>query len=46
MTGTDKRYFAAANTGKGFVSYYDEIFGKCKRIDIIKGGSGTGKVDL
>ena len=46
MTGTDKRYFAAANTGKGFVSYYDEIFGKCKRIDIIKGGSGTGKSRL
>lgn len=39
----EKKYFAAANTVSGFVSYYDEIFGKCSRVYIIKGGSGTGK---
>ena len=40
---SEKKYFAAANTVNGFVSYYDEIFGKCSKIYIIKGGSGTGK---
>lgn len=40
---TEKRYFAAANTTNGFLSYYSEIFGKCKSVYIIKGGSGTGK---
>lgn len=40
---TEKRYFAAANTTSGFKSYYTEVFGKCDRIYIIKGGSGTGK---
>ena len=39
----EKRYFAAANTVSGFVSYYHEIFGACEKIYIIKGGSGTGK---
>ena len=40
---TEKKYFAAANTVDGFRSYYSEIFGKCDRVYIIKGGSGTGK---
>ncbi len=40
---TEKKYFAAANTVGGFVSYYNDIFGKCERIYVIKGGSGTGK---
>ena len=40
---SEKKYFAAANTVDGFVSYYDEIFVKCSRVYIIKGGSGTGK---
>lgn len=40
---TEKKYFAAANTVGGFVSYYGDIFGKCGRIYVIKGGSGTGK---
>ena len=39
----ERAYFAASNTCEGFVSYYNEIFDKCKRIYIIKGGSGTGK---
>ena len=40
---SEKKYFAAANTTGGFRSYYDEVFGKCERTYIIKGGSGTGK---
>ena len=40
---SEKKFFAAANTIDGFVSYYGEIFGKCQRTYIIKGGSGTGK---
>ena len=40
---TEKKFFAAANTVDGFKSYYAEIFGKCDRIYVIKGGSGTGK---
>ena len=37
--------FAAANSGRGFVSFYDRIFGReqIKRRYIIKGGPGTGK---
>lgn len=38
-------FFAAANSGNGFVSFYDEIFNS-KRIArryLIKGGPGTGK---
>lgn len=42
----EKRYFAGANTTKGFVSYYDEIFKPCSSIYVIKGGSGTGKSRL
>ena len=40
-----KTSFAGANTGKGFVSFYDTIFPE-EELDglyIIKGGSGTGK---
>ena len=39
------RLFVGANTGKGFVSFYDTILAdeKIKRIYIIKGGPGTGK---
>ena len=40
-----KEFFAAANSGKGFISFYDSIFkGKnIKRRYLIKGGPGTGK---
>ena len=40
-----KRYFAAANTGEGFKSYFEEIFFSPSVIKryIIKGGPGTGK---
>lgn len=37
------KYFAAANTGQGFVSFFDGIFANIPRLYIIKGGSGTGK---
>ena len=41
----EERYFAASNSGKGFVSYFGEIFDpEClEHIYIIKGGPGTGK---
>lgn len=41
-------YFAAANSGKGFVSFYDEVFNRptLKKRYIIKGGPGTGKSSL
>ena len=40
---SEKKYFAAANTEKGFVSYYDEVYGNLEMTYIIKGGPGTGK---
>lgn len=36
-------YFAASNSGRGFVNYYGEVFGTAGRIFVIKGGPGTGK---
>ncbi len=36
-------YFAAMNTGDGFMSFFSEIFGSLKHLYIIKGGPGTGK---
>ncbi len=40
-----KKYFAAANTPDGFLSYFPDIFSpdKLNRLYIIKGGPGTGK---
>lgn len=48
LTEENKVYFAAANTSKGFVSYFDSVFDpNClKEIYIIKGGPGTGKSGL
>ena len=42
---TDAALFAASNSGKGFCSYYKEIFGEKNifRRYLIKGGPGTGK---
>ena len=42
------RYFAAANSGLGFKSYFEDIFFDegIKRRYIIKGGPGTGKSTL
>ncbi len=41
-------YFAAANTARGFVSWFNDIFDPrtINRTYIIKGGSGTGKSTL
>ena len=40
-----KTSFAGANTGRGFVSFYDTIFpeDELDGLYIIKGGAGTGK---
>ena len=39
------KYFAAANTYGGFRSHFDRIFNsdKFEKVDILKGGPGTGK---
>ena len=46
--GVKKAFFAAANTGDGFVSMFEELFfgGNIKKRYIIKGGPGTGKSSL
>ena len=43
MKKCEKSYFAASNTGDGFVNYYDLVFAPDERIYILKGGPGTGK---
>ena len=42
-TKWDQVYFAASNTGAGFVNYFDRIFLQDERVYILKGGPGTGK---
>lgn len=46
--GDRNEYFAASNSGRGFISYYDKVFDpeKFKRIFILKGGPGCGKSSL
>lgn len=41
----ENAYFAASNSSKGFISYYEEIFraSRIGRIFAVKGGPGTGK---
>ena len=41
----ERRYFAASNSGTGFVNYFPRIFGggACRRLFVVKGGPGTGK---
>ena len=43
-----KTYFAAANSYKGFISYFEQVFQSenFDRIFVIKGGPGTGKSSL
>ena len=40
-----RKYFAAANTYTGFISYFDTVFDpeKFSRLYVLKGGPGTGK---
>ena len=38
-----KKYFASSNSVKGFVNYFPDVFGSCRRLYIVKGGPGTGK---
>ena len=44
----NQKYFAAANSYNGFVSFFREIFNseEFERIYVIKGGPGTGKSSL
>ena len=41
-------FFAASNSGRGFVSYFGEVFAndKYKKVYVLKGGPGTGKSSL
>ncbi len=41
----EEKYFAAANSGEGFVSYFGEVFRseEFEHVYIVKGGPGTGK---
>ena len=43
-----RKYFAAANSYTGFVSYFDSVFSpeEFERIYLLKGGPGTGKSSL
>lgn len=43
---SSKSYFASANSGSGFVGFFDEIFSPCSYRYVIKGGPGTGKSTL
>jgi hypothetical protein len=46
MPQYEKRYFAAANSCNGFVSFFDDIYKNVDKLYIIKGGPGTGKSKL
>ncbi len=41
-----KEHFASSNSGRGFNSYFNEVFEEADRLYIIKGGPGTGKSSL
>ncbi len=38
-----EKYFCAANSGSGFVSFYPQLIAESERVFVIKGGPGTGK---
>ena len=46
MNNTELSFFASANSGRGFINYYGDIFKNLKKHYIIKGGPGTGKSSL
>ena len=37
------KYFAAANSSRGFKNYFKEVFGGADTVYVVKGGPGTGK---
>ena len=44
--GGEIKYYASANSSRGFVNYYPKCFGESSRVTrlyVIKGGPGTGK---
>jgi len=40
---SEKKYFASANSTKGFVNFFPAVFGGCRRLYVVLGGPGTGK---
>lgn len=46
MNNSELNFFASANSGRGFVNFYGDIFKGLKKHYIIKGGPGTGKSSL
>ncbi|MBE6573964.1 MAG: hypothetical protein E7652_06180 [Ruminococcaceae bacterium] len=46
MQVNSEYFFASANSGKGFINLFGDIFSSCRHLYIIKGGSGTGKSSL
>lgn len=40
---SEKKYFASANSTRGFVNYFPDVFGGCRRLYVVLGGPGTGK---
>ncbi len=38
-----EKYFCAANSGGGFISFYPQLISESERVFVIKGGPGTGK---
>ncbi len=46
MNNSELSFFASANSGRGFINYYGDIFKNLKKHYIIKGGPGTGKSSL
>jgi len=43
---TELRYFACANSCRGFINYFPSVLRNMDRIFILKGGPGTGKSTL
>lgn len=46
MNNNELSFFASANSGRGFVNFYGDIFNGLDKHYIIKGGPGTGKSSL
>ena len=46
MTKPVRKYFACANSCKGFINFFPSILNEMNKIYILKGGPGTGKSTL